>query len=126
MASGHYVGMSEPYNRFSGQSLERLLTILARCDRTLTWIHLDFLFVVSLLPFSAALLADHVHLRLAVGACVVALAAVQLCFIVSPRLPGAYLVPTARRGPAMMLTRRDQHASIHRLETVIAEPLARR
>ncbi len=131
MASGHYVGMSEPYNRFSGQSLERLtaltdglfavamtllvlglrvplgtagsehdlwaallrlgpsfaayllsftmlgtfwlaqhtlLTILARCDRTLTWIHLGFLFVVSLLPFSAALLADHVHLRLAVGA----------------------------------------------------------
>src|SRR6266700_295649 len=45
-----------------------LLTILARCDRTLTWIHLGFLFVVSLLPFSAALLADHVHLRLAVGA----------------------------------------------------------
>jgi len=122
--------MSEPYNRFSGQSLERLtaltdglfavamtllvldlrvplgaansahlwhsviklapsfaayllsftmlgtfwlaqhtlLTIIGRCDRTLSWIHLGFLFVVTLLPFSAALLADNVHVQLAVGA----------------------------------------------------------
>jgi uncharacterized membrane protein len=126
-------GMSEPYNRFTGQSLERLtaltdglfavamtllvldlrvpvsaagpaysehglwaavlrmgpsfaayllsftmlgtfwlaqhtlLGIFGRCDRTLTWISLGFLFVVSLLPFSAALLAHYVHLRLAVG-----------------------------------------------------------
>src|SRR5258708_9102068 len=125
--------MSEPYNRFSGQSLERLtalsdglfavamtllvlglrvpvagaakgysdgdlghallklgpnfaayllsftmlgtfwlaqhtlLTILGRTDRTLTWIHIGFLFVVTLLPFSAAVLASNVHLRLAVG-----------------------------------------------------------
>lgn len=44
-----------------------LLGILGRCDRTLTWINLGFLFVVSLLPFSAALLAHFVHLRLAVG-----------------------------------------------------------
>lgn len=128
------LGMTEPYNRFSGQSLDRLtslsdgvfavamtllvldlrvpvglaaskasehglwdallklgpsfaayllsftmlgtfwlaqhtlLSIFDRCDRTLTWIHLGFLFVVSLLPFSAALLAHYVHLRLAVGA----------------------------------------------------------
>ena len=45
-----------------------LLGIFDRCDRTMTWIHLGFLFVVSLLPFSAALLAHYVHLRLAVGA----------------------------------------------------------
>ena len=44
-----------------------LLGILGRCDRTLTWISLGFLFVVSLLPFSAALLAHFVRLRLAVG-----------------------------------------------------------
>jgi TMEM175 potassium channel family protein len=44
-----------------------LLGILGRCDRTLTWINVGFLFVVSLLPFSAALLAHFVHLRLAVG-----------------------------------------------------------
>ena len=128
------LGMTEPYNRFSGQSLDRLtslsdgvfavamtllvldlrvpvglaasrasehglwdallklgpsfaayllsftmlgtfwlaqhtlLSIFDRCDRTLTWIHLGFLFVVTLLPFSAALLAHYVHLRLAVGA----------------------------------------------------------
>jgi uncharacterized membrane protein len=43
-----------------------LLGILGRCDRTLTWINLLFLFVVSLLPFSAALLAHYVHLRVAV------------------------------------------------------------
>jgi len=127
------VGMSEPYNRFTGQSLEHLtalsdglfavamtllvldlrvpvstaataysehglwrallamgpsfaayllsftmlgtfwlaqhtlLGILGRCDRTLSWISLGFLFVVSLLPFSAALLAHYVHLRVAVG-----------------------------------------------------------
>ena len=44
-----------------------LLAILGRCDRTLTWIHLGFLFVVTLLPFSVALLANFVYLRLAVG-----------------------------------------------------------
>ena len=44
-----------------------LLSILGRCDRTLTWISLGFLFVVSLLPFSTVLLAHDVHLRLAVG-----------------------------------------------------------
>lgn len=44
-----------------------LLNILGSCDRTLTWINLGFLFVVSLLPFSAALLAHYLHLRLAVG-----------------------------------------------------------
>ncbi len=92
-----------------------LLGILGRCDRTLTWISLGFLFVVSLLPFSAALLAHFTGLRLAVGAywlnilmaqalyalaaliclistrgSVLALAAVQLYFIISPRLRHAW------------------------------------
>ena len=44
-----------------------LLGILGRCDRTLTWINLGFLFVVSLLPFSAALLAHYARFRLGVG-----------------------------------------------------------
>jgi uncharacterized membrane protein len=44
-----------------------LLGILGRCDRTLTWINLGFLFVVSLLPFSAALLAHYAGFRLGVG-----------------------------------------------------------
>jgi TMEM175 potassium channel family protein len=130
---GDHGGMSEPYNRFSGRSVERitalsdglfavamtllvldlrvpvaaaghtysehglgeallklgpgfvayllsftmlgtfwlaqhtLLGIFGRCDRTLTWINLMFLFVVSLLPFSTGLLAHNVHVRIAVG-----------------------------------------------------------
>ena len=138
-----------------------LLGILGRCDRTLTWINLGFLFVVSLLPFSAALLAHYGRLRLGVGvywlnifllgaglewaarygrrallpgdalqararlatfrrrillaqtlyaaaaliclvsalASVIALALVQLCFIVSPRLArGARKRPDASQG----------------------------
>lgn len=47
--------------------MHTLLAILRRCDRTLTWILLGFLFIVSVLPFTAALLAHYVHLRLAVG-----------------------------------------------------------
>ena len=139
-----------------------LLGIFDRCDRTLTWINLGFLFVVSLLPFSAALLAHYARLRLGVGvywlnifllgaglewaarygrralvpddaqqarsrlatfrrrillaqmlyaaaaliclvstlASVIALALVQLCFIVSPRLArGARNRPDASQGP---------------------------
>jgi uncharacterized membrane protein len=34
-------------------------------NRHLTWIHLAFLFAVTLVPFSTALLAEHIHLRLA-------------------------------------------------------------
>ena len=48
-------------------AVHTLLAILSRCDRTLTWILLAFLFIVSVLPFTAALLAHYVHLRLAVG-----------------------------------------------------------
>src|SRR2546423_13693636 len=44
-----------------------LLGILGRCDRTLTWINLGFLFVVSLLPFSAALLSHYLRLLLCGG-----------------------------------------------------------
>jgi uncharacterized membrane protein len=38
-----------------------------RSDRDLTWIHLVFLFGVSLMPFSTMLLADYITYRLAVG-----------------------------------------------------------
>ena len=36
------------------------LNHLARSARSLTWIHLSFLFVVTLTPFSASLLAEHI------------------------------------------------------------------
>jgi TMEM175 potassium channel family protein len=38
-----------------------------RSDRDLTWIHLVFLFGVSLMPFSTMLLADYITYRLAVA-----------------------------------------------------------
>jgi TMEM175 potassium channel family protein len=41
------------------------LNHLERSTRSLTWIHLSFLFVVTLTPFSAALLAEHIGSRTA-------------------------------------------------------------
>jgi len=42
------------------------LNHLARSDRSLTWIHLAFLFAVSITPFSTMLLAEFLAYRLAV------------------------------------------------------------
>jgi uncharacterized membrane protein len=39
------------------------LNHLARSDRSLSWIHLSFLFVVTLMPFSTAILAEFVRFR---------------------------------------------------------------
>ena len=41
------------------------LNHLARADRDLAWIHLAFLFVVSLMPFSTALMAEFIAYRVA-------------------------------------------------------------
>jgi uncharacterized membrane protein len=41
------------------------LNHLQRSDRSLTWIHLTFLFVVTVTPFSTALLAEYTQYRLA-------------------------------------------------------------
>lgn len=41
------------------------LNHLQRSDRSLTWIHLAFLFVVTVTPFSTALLAEYTRYRLA-------------------------------------------------------------
>src|SRR5271169_1134877 len=41
------------------------LNHLQRSDRSLTWIHLAFLFVVTVTPFSTALLAEYIQYRLA-------------------------------------------------------------
>lgn len=38
---------------------------IARCDRNLAWIHLAFLFGVSLMPFSTSLMATFISYRLA-------------------------------------------------------------
>ncbi len=44
-----------------------LMSLCARSDRNLAWLQVGFLFVVSLLPFSAAVLAEHSGVSLAVG-----------------------------------------------------------
>src|SRR5882757_5568714 len=44
-----------------------LLDLCARVDRNLSWFHVGFLFVVTLLPFSATLLAEYITVPLAVG-----------------------------------------------------------
>jgi len=44
------------------------LNHLRRSNRSLTWIHLAFLFVVTITPFSTALLAEHIEYRLALVA----------------------------------------------------------
>lgn len=43
------------------------LGLCSHTDRALTWIQVGFLIVVTLLPFSASLLAEYVTVRLAVG-----------------------------------------------------------
>src|SRR5262249_22198335 len=48
-------------------AVHNVLAVPERCDRALAWIHLGFLFVVTLFPFSAALLASYTGLRLAIG-----------------------------------------------------------
>ena len=43
------------------------LNHLARSDRGLSWIHLSFLFFVSLVPFTTSLMADYLHYRVSLG-----------------------------------------------------------
>ncbi len=48
---------------WSGQQTQ--LNYFARADRNLAWIHLGFLAMVALMPFSTSLLADYITTRLA-------------------------------------------------------------
>jgi uncharacterized membrane protein len=43
------------------------LNLFERSDRTLTWVHIAFLFVVTLTPFSTALLAQFIGYRIALA-----------------------------------------------------------
>ncbi len=49
---------------WNGQQTQ--LNYIARGDRDLAWLHLAFLFTITLMPFSTRLLADFVHYRAAV------------------------------------------------------------
>jgi uncharacterized membrane protein len=48
---------------WNGQQTQ--LTYMARADRHLAWIQIGFLAAVALMPFSTSLLAEYIHLRLA-------------------------------------------------------------
>ena len=48
-------------------ALHTLLRLCSGSDRHLVWACLAFLFFVTTLPFTASVLADHMHLALAVG-----------------------------------------------------------
>ncbi len=75
--------MSLSYNRIAGQNIERLaalsdgifsvgmtllvldLSYLERGHRSLAWVHLGFLFAVTLMPFSTRLLGEFPTYRIA-------------------------------------------------------------
>jgi uncharacterized membrane protein len=48
-------------------SQQTQLNHLSRADRHLAWIHIAFLFFVSMLPFSTALLSQFIHYRVALA-----------------------------------------------------------
>ncbi len=49
---------------WSGQQVQ--LNLFARSDRHLTWMHIGFLFGVTLMPFATRLLAEFIHYRTAI------------------------------------------------------------
>jgi uncharacterized membrane protein len=63
---------------WNGQQAQ--LNHLERGDRHLTWIHIAFLFIVSLVPFSTRLLTDFIHYRTAL-----------ICYWLNILLLGAFL-----------------------------------
>ena len=61
------------------------LESFTRSTRALTWIHLSFLFAVSVMPFSTALLAEHTTFRLSLAVYWLNLFALGLVMFVSLR-----------------------------------------
>lgn len=55
--------MRPDYNLIAGRNADRLA--LSRTGRDLTWIHLAFLFAVTVMPFSTGLMAEFIHYRTA-------------------------------------------------------------
>jgi uncharacterized membrane protein len=86
-------------------ALHTVLELCDRSDRTLAWAVLGFLFFVTTLPFTASVLADHVHVSLAVilyWLNLVALGATLTWILVHAR---AQLV-APQRIPSLVLVRR--------------------
>jgi uncharacterized membrane protein len=87
-------------------ALHTVLELCARSDRMLAWAVLGFLFFVTTLPFTASVLADHVHVSLAVVLYWLNLAALGagLAWIVVHA--DAHLVEPQRRSDLRLVRRR--------------------
>ena len=84
-----------------------LLSLCARGNRTLTWLQLGFLFVVTLLPFSASLLAEFAAIRLAVAAYWLNILLLGVCLALTCRyLPRGGLIDPGRLGRLTQFRRR--------------------
>jgi uncharacterized membrane protein len=84
-----------------------LTGLCARSDRAWTWRQLGFLFVVTLLPFSATLLADNVTVRLAVGVYWLNIALLGVALAVSSRYAAkAHLLADDMDGKLRVFRRR--------------------
>ncbi|MGC4113032.1 MAG: TMEM175 family protein [Nocardioides sp.] len=86
-------------------ALHTVLALCRRSDRMLAWAVLGFLFFVTTLPFSASVLADHVHVPLAVVLYWLNLAALgaTLAWVVAHARDG---LVEPQRMPALGLVRR--------------------
>jgi TMEM175 potassium channel family protein len=79
------------------------LNHLARSDRGLSWIHLFFLFAVSITPFSTSLLAQFIACRAWWSIAFIVM--VQLNYAIAARLPGAGGRAKSRNGFAALASR---------------------
>jgi len=103
------------YNQIAGQSVERLaaaifwngqqaqLNRFAHTNRHLTWIHMAFLFAVSVMPFSTRLLADFIDYRTAL-----------LCYWGNILLLGAVLYWSWRYASRTGLAKDDTPAEVRK------------
>jgi uncharacterized membrane protein len=86
-------------------ALHTVLELCDRSDRMLAWAVLAFLLFVTTLPFTASVLADHVHVPLAVVLYWWNLVALGLTLAWLMQHAGAHLLQP-QHGPAMRLVRR--------------------
>ena len=86
---------------WSGQQVQ--LNEFERSDRHLAWIHLAFLSVISVMPFSTRLLADYIGFKTAL-----------LCYWVNIAAPGVILFASWRYARGAGLVRKEMTAEICR------------
>jgi uncharacterized membrane protein len=87
-------------------ALHAVLDLCEQSDRTLAWAVLAFLFFVTTLPFTASVLADHAHLRLAVVLYWVNLAALGAALAWMVLHVGSALVAHEKRDGLVLVRRR--------------------